>query len=319
MMSFLVTEQRHSQDKQQREFEAPSPSSSSARTFSVMDSNPFRAQSPYTQPGQQFYGSNQGQAAQPMYASTGNFQGQQGQFDSNQAQLGNGAYAGNNSYNQAMTGYSSPQTMHTPSSYNSFGGSSMATPSSISMGYSTTGYTQSMPQPQTSATNTMQPTPNMTGYSTGNYQMPTPQSQYGQQTGYTTGYQSPGYGNQFGSDNMMGMNTGYYQQPQQVANPDNFLIPDLGVFSNTSSNTSSQPQRVQRLQPLSDGKVRKVTCPVCKQEVEGDEPAINHHVNNHLDDAAAEEYKRQQSQPRLSDAQLARKLYVDEANTRYRY
>ncbi|KAI8580717.1 hypothetical protein K450DRAFT_235619 [Umbelopsis ramanniana AG] len=283
-----------------------------------MDSNPFRAQSPYTQPGQQFYSNNQGTPAQQVYASTGNFQAQQGQFNSNQGQLGNGpAYAGNNSYNQPMTGYTSPQTMHTPSSYNSFGGSSMPTPSSISMGYSSTGYTQSMPQPQSYATNTMQATPNTNGYSTGNYQMPTPQSQYAQQTGYNTGYQSPGHGNQYGSDNMMGMNTGYYQQP--AANPDNFLIPDLGVFSNTPSTTSSQPQRVQRSQQASDGKVRKVTCPVCKQEVEGDEPAINHHVNNHLDDAAAEEYKRQQSQPRLSDAQLARKLYVDEANTRYRY
>ncbi|KAI9284429.1 hypothetical protein BC943DRAFT_325631 [Umbelopsis sp. AD052] len=283
-----------------------------------MDSNPFRAQSPYTQTGQQFYGSNQGTPAQQVYASTGNFQAQQGQFGSNQGQLGNGAYGGNNSYSQP--GYTSPQTMHAPSSYNSFGGSSMTTPSSISMGYSTTGYTQSMPQPQTYGTNTMQATPNMTGYSTGNYQMPTPQSQYAQQTGYNSGYQPTGYGNQYGSDNMMGMNAGYYQQPQQQpANPDNFLIPDLGVFSNTSSNTSSQPQRVQRLPQLGDGKVRKVTCPVCKQEIEGDEPAINHHVNNHLDDAAAEEFKKQQSQPRLSDAQLARKLYVDEANTRYRY
>ncbi|CAO3664998.1 unnamed protein product [Umbelopsis ramanniana] len=296
--------------------------SSLARNFSIINSNPFRTQSPYTQQGQQFYGSNQGQPSQQAYTPTGNFQAQQGQYDSNQAQLGNGAYAGNNSYNQPMSGYSSPQTMHTPTSYNSFGGSSMPTPSSISMGYSTTGYTQSMPQAQTYGTNTMQATPNMTGYSTGNYQMPATQPQYAQPTGYNTGYQSPGYGNQFGSDNMMGMNTGngYYQHPQQTANPDNFLIPDLGVFSTASSNTSSQPQRaVQRPQPASDGKVRKVTCPVCKQEVEGDEPAINHHVNNHLDDAAAEEYKRQQSQPRLSDAQLARKLYVDEANTRYRY
>jgi hypothetical protein len=281
-----------------------------------MDSNPFRTQSPYTQSGQQLYGYNQGQQAQQGYATTGNFQAQNSQFDSNQAQLGNGAYAGSNSYNQPMTGYSSPQAMNTPPSFNTFSGTSMPTPSNT-VGYSTTGYTQTMPQAQGYATSNMQATPNMTGYTTGNYQMPIPQTQYGQQSPYNTGYPSQGYGNQFGSDNMMGMNTGYLQQQQQqqAANPDNFFIPDIGVFSTTSS---FQPRTSHRPPPpVSDGKVRKVICPVCKEEIEGDEPAINHHVNNHLDDAAAEEYKRQKSQPRLTDAQLANKLYVEEANSRY--
>lgn len=286
-----------------------------------MDSNPFRAQSPYTQPEQQFTGYNQGQQqSQQLYGAQGNYQPQQSQFTTNQPQLGNGAYTGNTSYTQPMPSFSTPPTMNIPTSFNSLNGSSMPS-SSHPTGFVTPGYTQTMPQPQSYGS-----TPNMSGYSSGGgYQMPLPQTQYEQnqygqqQMQYNSGYPSQDLGNQFGS---MGMNTGngYFQQ-QQPANPDNFYIPDIGVFS-SNSRQATQPQRASGQRPprVTDGKVRKVNCPICNQEIEGDEPAINHHVNNHLDDAATEAYKNQQSQqPRLSDSQLAKKLYVEEANSHYRW
>ncbi|GAB5588271.1 hypothetical protein Unana1_03171 [Umbelopsis nana] len=285
-----------------------------------MDSNPFRTQSPYGQPEQQFTGNNQYQQPQQFYGAQGNYQPQESQFSAIQQQLGNGSFAGNASYGQQLTGYSTPSTMNMPSSFNSYSGTSVSTPSNPT-GLSSLGYTQTMPQPQTYGSSN---TPVMTGYSSGgSYQMPLPQTQYGQQNQYGNAqynavYPSQGTGNPVGS---MGMNTGnmYFQQ-QQPANPDNFYVPDIGVFSTSNPSTAlTQPQKAQRPPPVSDGKVRKVNCPVCNQVIEGDEPAINHHVNNHLDDAANEEYKKKQSQPRLSDAQLAKKLYVDEANSQYRW
>jgi hypothetical protein len=284
-----------------------------------MDSNPFRTQSPYPQTGQQYTGFDQGQNNQnPQgYGYTNAYQ-MQPNYTSNQPQLGTNSLNGS----QPMPGYTSSPYTATSSLNNSFQGSSMMQ-SSTPTGYSATGYGQTMPQPQPYGMSSMQTMPNTTGYSSTEYQMPNPQAQYSQQQPMPYGNNYSDMSSQYaGAGYGMGMNTGggYYQpQPQ---NPDNFLIPDIGPFSSTAP--SSQPRLASSRPPApprADGKVRKINCPVCHQEVEGDEPAINHHVNNHLDDAATEAYKQKKAQPQvqLTDAQLANKLYVDEANSHYRW
>ncbi|KAG2184788.1 hypothetical protein INT43_000701 [Umbelopsis isabellina] len=284
-----------------------------------MDPNPFRTQSPYPQNGQQYTGFNQAQNNQNQqgYGYTNTYQAQPN-YTGNPSQLGTGSFTGN----QPMSGYASSPYTPTSSMSPSFQGSTMMQ-NSTPTGYSSTSYGQSMPQPQTYGMNNMQTMPNATGYSSMDYQMPTPQTQYGQQQNMQYGNNYTDMSNQYGGGGYgMGTNMGgggYYQQQPQ--NPDNFLIPDVGPFSSTAPSSQARPAANRPPPPRSDGKVRKINCPVCHQEVEGDEPAINYHVNNHLDDAATEAYKQKKAQPQvqLTDAQLANKLYVEDANSRYRW
>ncbi|KAG0165990.1 hypothetical protein DFQ28_007949 [Apophysomyces sp. BC1034] len=67
-------------------------------------------------------------------------------------------------------------------------------------------------------------------------------------------------------------------QPMQQQDPSNFYIPP-----NFGQSVPPQPKHppVDASTLLKSGSVRKVACPVCHKTIEGDDPAINHHVNEH--------------------------------------
>ncbi|KAF7728559.1 hypothetical protein EC973_005963 [Apophysomyces ossiformis] len=75
----------------------------------------------------------------------------------------------------------------------------------------------------------------------------------------------------------------YTSQPMQPNlhqqyDPNNFYIP--ATFGQTVSHQAKHPP-VDARTWLKSGSVRKVDCPVCHKTIEGDDPAINHHVNEH--------------------------------------
>ncbi|KAI7905981.1 uncharacterized protein BX663DRAFT_498368 [Cokeromyces recurvatus] len=75
-----------------------------------------------------------------------------------------------------------------------------------------------------------------------------------------------------------------YQQQQQQPN-NNFYIPsNFGTTSNNNNNMFQQPLRhppVDVSSLLKGTEIRRVECPVCQKMLEGDDMAINHHVNEH--------------------------------------
>jgi hypothetical protein len=89
--------------------------------------------------------------------------------------------------------------------------------------------------------------------------------------------------------NLMGYQQPQYQQPpqqQQQYNPSNnfYIPPDFGV--STTGNNMFQPQQpkhapVDASTLLKGTQVRRVECPVCQKMIEGDDMAVNHHVNEH--------------------------------------
>ncbi|KAG2192347.1 hypothetical protein INT46_008466 [Mucor plumbeus] len=105
---------------------------------------------------------------------------------------------------------------------------------------------------------------------------------------------TPNTSNYPNNNNMMYNNTGY-QQPyqQQQNNPSNFYIPpNFGMSTTTPSNNISNSnnnmfQQQSRHAPvdasslLKGTQVRRVECPVCQKMIEGDDMAVNHHVNEH--------------------------------------
>lgn len=82
-----------------------------------------------------------------------------------------------------------------------------------------------------------------------------------------------------------------------------------------------QQQRSQQQRPLPpkpDDKVRVTRCPVCDASIEGDEPALNHHVNEHFLYGGGESTRRvtreeppAQLEP-VNDLDYVKKLYQEE-------
>ncbi|KAI7875037.1 hypothetical protein K492DRAFT_173854 [Lichtheimia hyalospora FSU 10163] len=104
--------------------------------------------------------------------------------------------------------------------------------------------------------------------------------------------QSFGYGG--GSFNNGVTSFPQYQQQQQpqAYDPSNVFIPqNFGVSTNNPGAQQFQQQPNMPQRPTVDasaylkksGKVRKEECPICHKMIEGDDPAINHHVNEHLE------------------------------------
>lgn len=159
-------------------------------------------------------------------------------------------------YNQQQQSFgttpyqSQPQLQQQQQTYSPYGGNTntsslMSSPTVNSMGGGFQG-------------NTYQPT-----------SMPTPDS-----------YQQSMYGG-----NNMGM-----QQQQPQYNNSNFYIPPNFGQSNTpttnNNNNMYQPQQprhapVDASTLLKGTQVRRVECPVCQKMIEGDDMAVNHHVNEH--------------------------------------
>lgn len=70
---------------------------------------------------------------------------------------------------------------------------------------------------------------------------------------------------------------------QQQNDPSNFYIPPNFGVSNTNTYQQQQPRHapVDASTLLKGTEIRRVECPVCKKMLEGDDMAINHHVNEH--------------------------------------
>ncbi|CEP14308.1 hypothetical protein [Parasitella parasitica] len=92
------------------------------------------------------------------------------------------------------------------------------------------------------------------------------------------------------NNNSMFGNPGFqqsYQHLQQHNDPSNFYIPPNFGMTTTSNNNgnmfSSQPRHapVDVRSLLKGTQVRSVQCPVCQKTIEGDDMAVNHHVNEH--------------------------------------
>lgn len=106
------------------------------------------------------------------------------------------------------------------------------------------------------------------GSSSGGFNTPPTLGGYGNTT--------PGYGN-----NMM--------QQQSPYGSNNFYIPANFGQSTTTTPTSFQAQAQQQPKHapvdastlLKGTQVKRVECPVCQKMIEGDDMAVNHHVNEH--------------------------------------
>ncbi|KAI9317721.1 hypothetical protein BX666DRAFT_1877578 [Dichotomocladium elegans] len=95
--------------------------------------------------------------------------------------------------------------------------------------------------------------------------------------------------------------SGYYpqqqsfQQQQQLPQPYDpstaFIPSNFGMSSNTTAGQATYQSPSQPRRPTVDAnaylkkdvKVRREECPICHKIIEGDGPAINHHVNEHLE------------------------------------
>ncbi|KAI7869611.1 uncharacterized protein EV154DRAFT_571134 [Mucor mucedo] len=109
---------------------------------------------------------------------------------------------------------------------------------------------------------------------------------------YGTGSATPGGQYNNGGYNNGGLSNGGMGQPQYGNTPNNnFYIPaNFGQTTTTTNPTNNnsmfQPQHpkhapVDATTLLKGTQVRRVECPVCQKMIEGDDMAVNHHVNEH--------------------------------------
>ncbi|KAI9496830.1 hypothetical protein BDB00DRAFT_807444 [Zychaea mexicana] len=79
------------------------------------------------------------------------------------------------------------------------------------------------------------------------------------------------------------------QQPQSYDPSNTFIPPDFGLSSTHQPQQQQQFPRQPQHAPvdasayLKGNSVRKMECPVCHKTIEGDNMALNHHVNEHLE------------------------------------
>lgn len=117
------------------------------------------------------------------------------------------------------------------------------------------------------------------------------QQQQQQPSSFFNPTQSFGYGGSF--QNGVTSFPQYQQQPQPY-DPSNVFIPQNFGMSSGNNNPGAQQFQQQPTMPQrptvdastylkKSGKVRKEECPICHKMIEGDDPAINHHVNEHLE------------------------------------
>lgn len=112
--------------------------------------------------------------------------------------------------------------------------------------------------------------------STPNFQQSPYQQTYPQQSQQST-YPQPMFGNQpqYG----MGVN----QPNNSFYIPDSFGQSNNNMAPNNNNMTNTQPKHapVDATALLKGTQVRRVECPVCQKMIEGDDMAVNHHVNEH--------------------------------------
>jgi hypothetical protein len=240
-----------------------------------MDNNPFRSQQTpqtgnsngYIQPGQQqpYYNNNLGYS-QPQNGYHPQPQPQQ-QQQQQQQQPWQYQQPQSTNMNPQLTSYSTlPQTTYS------------AAPA--------TGAPPSQYSPYSAHNSSLMPSTNSSMSSFGNTYPP-----FGvqQNTALPTSNNDSMY-----NTNLMGYQQQQlqYHQPQQPYNPNNFYIPpDFGVSSNNNNNNNNNNSMFQPQQPkhapvdastlLKGTQVRRVECPVCQKMIEGDDMAVNHHVNEH--------------------------------------
>ncbi|KAI8369310.1 uncharacterized protein BYT42DRAFT_583870 [Radiomyces spectabilis] len=253
-----------------------------------MDNNPFRSTpNAYNHPGST-NGPLMPSMQSPSGPSFGGYQNAQSmpQPQSYQQQPFQSSYQQQPAQNQYMNSQIPPSSssMYQPSQTGSnfYNGTGYAQPSPMS----TSGYNQQAFNPISSPGFSGLQQPSMTGHFNNPNNNAMGASNYGQQ-------QQPNFTpatTSFPNNNMYQhaqpfSSTPFYGQPGSVQHdPSNFYIPpNFGQSSNPPSMQSQRPKHppVDASSLLKSGKVRRVDCPVCGKTIEGDDPAINHHVNEH--------------------------------------
>ncbi|KAF1803057.1 C2H2-type zinc finger transcription factor [Mucor lusitanicus] len=261
-----------------------------------MDNNPFRSHQPQT--GNYMTPTMGGQQQQPQQQQQPPYQSSYGMgssgYGTSTPTMGTASQSGYQQqqpswqYQQPQTGMMSP----TPPQQSSFA-STLPQQNSFTSSLPSTAagpppsqfspYTANASLMSSTATSNVSTPPQMNAFGAGGntyqspYSMPTPNT---------------GIGNYPNNNNMMFNNPTGYQQPyQQQHDPSNFYIPpNFGMSTPTTTtnnnNTMFQPQQprhapVDASTLLKGTQVRRVECPVCQKMIEGDDMAVNHHVNEH--------------------------------------
>ncbi|KAI8372633.1 hypothetical protein EDC96DRAFT_606114 [Choanephora cucurbitarum] len=106
------------------------------------------------------------------------------------------------------------------------------------------------------------------------------------QSSYGLSFSMPNTNSFPATTNSMYMQQQYpsFQQQQQQQSSSNFYIPPNFGMSNYTSPPPSQPRHppVDASSLLKGTQIRRVECPTCQKMIEGDDMAINHHVNQHF-------------------------------------
>ncbi|KAL0078296.1 hypothetical protein F4703DRAFT_1879673 [Phycomyces blakesleeanus] len=106
-----------------------------------------------------------------------------------------------------------------------------------------------------------------------------PQQQHQQQPmqGFSQQYSQPQQQQQQPQQSFYGQQS--FSAFQDPMNP--YIPPNFGQSTQQSLQNQPRHPPVDASALLKAGAVRKVQCPVCQKTLEGDDPAINHHVNEH--------------------------------------
>lgn len=215
-----------------------------------MDNNPFRSQQPQSQYSQQFPQQQQ-QYHQPiqggnLYQTPPNLQQQQQQPNFNNDMYQNSSLQQNWPQQQGVNTYSSPPV----SQFTHYNNTQLSAPASFDHNNGTNNGFMPYSQPQNPII------PATTGYlQQQQQQMPMPY--YPQQYGNT---------------------------PLSGTDPSNLYIPpNFGMSTTATTTPSYQPKHapVDASTLLKGTQIRRIACPVCQKMLEGDDMAINHHVNEH--------------------------------------
>ncbi|KAI8883104.1 hypothetical protein K501DRAFT_285506 [Backusella circina FSU 941] len=77
---------------------------------------------------------------------------------------------------------------------------------------------------------------------------------------------------------------GQNQYMQQQDNSNFYIPPNFGMNTTTTTVQQQGPKHppVDASSLLKGTQVRRVECPICNKMIEGDDMAVNHHVNQHL-------------------------------------
>lgn len=231
-----------------------------------MDNNPFRNSQPPSNNGSYSYMSSNYQSQPPQ-----------------QQQL---------SYQQSYnTGYPTPSSgyqQQQPPSWQYQQQQQQQISNTPMMAQQTSSFSGYNPQSHMGITSSLSPTGQYTAYASNNDLMSSSSTN-------NPGNTQSSYGFSFSMPNQTGFpastNQSMYmqqqypqQQQQQQQSSSNVYIPPNFGMSNYTSPPPSQPRHppIDASSLLKGTQIRRVECPTCQKMIEGDDMAINHHVNQHF-------------------------------------